>query len=98
MKNKDEVTIKSVDIVDGESVKPHYVNTKWRSKMQKIYIEEEDSYLIENIQGNSFSKKSTSWKGIDIKPYIGKKILIERYDVYFNPKQDGLWMKFIKVI
>ena len=98
MNNREIVTIISVDIVSGESIKPGYVEATWKSKMQKIHVEEEPAYFIENIKGKSFSRKSTAWKGIDMKPYIGKKVLIEKYDVNFHPREDGLWMKFIKVI
>ncbi len=73
MNNKEIVTVRSVEVVSGENVKPVFVKTKWRSKMQKIYVDEKTDYFIENIEGNSFSNKSTAWKGIDIKPYIGKK-------------------------
>ena len=98
MTNRKIVTILSVDIVPGESIKPKSVAQTWRSKMQKIYIEEESAYFIENIKGNSFSSRSTAWKGIDMKPFEGKRVLIETYDVKFNPKENGCWMKFIKVI
>ena len=96
--NKEIVTISSVDIVSGESIKPKYVKQRWKAKMQKIHVKEKSAYFIENIEGNSFSSKSTAWKGIDMKPYKGKRILIEKYDVNFHPKKDALWMKFIKVI
>jgi hypothetical protein len=98
MNNREIVTIESVDIVSGESIKPVYVEARWQSKMQKIHVKEKAAYFIENMEGNSFSRSSTAWRGIDMKPYVGKKVLIEKYDVNFHPRENGLWMKFIKVI
>jgi len=98
MNNQEIVTVKSVEVVPGESVKPAFVKTKWRSQMQKIYVNEKTGYFIENIEGNSFSNKSMSWKGIDMKQYIGKKILIEKYDMNFHPSENGIWIKFIREV
>ncbi len=92
------VTIENVEIVNGESIKPSYVKQRWSSKMQKISIKEKSSCLIENIKGNSFSSSRSAWKGIDLNPYIGKKVVIQTYDAFFHPKESGIWMKFIRVV
>jgi len=98
MKYEKVITIKSVNIVSGESIKPNYIERTWSSDMQKIYIEEEPAFFIENTKGNSFSSSRNAWKGIDLKPYENKKILVETYDALFHPKENGIWIKFIKVI
>jgi len=98
MKYEKIITIKSVDIVSGESVKPNYVERIWSSNMQKISIEEEPAFFIENTLGNSFSSSRNAWNGIDLKPYENKKILVETYDALFHPKKNGIWIKYIQVI